>query len=115
MPARRASVLLRRHTALGIRQSPCARERRLLSFDMRMLLFRSFQSPLLSMKSKSLAVCSASGTFHLFDDADEVVLFMSNRRNHAWNVYKCWRGEWHWIPIEEGMTASQVREVILKA
>lgn len=67
------------------------------------------------MKRKSLAVCSASGTFHLFDDASDVVLFVSRRSSQAWNVYKRWRGEWHWIPLDDEMTASQVREVILKA
>lgn len=67
------------------------------------------------MKRQSLAVCSASGTVHFFDDAEEGVLFLSDRPSRAWNVYKRWRGEWHWIPINDGMTASQVREMILKA
>lgn len=67
------------------------------------------------MKNRYYAACSASGEIHFFGDADLLTGFLLGRSTQSWNVYKNWRGEWHWIPVQEGMSASQVRKAILRA
>lgn len=72
------------------------------------------------MLTDSLAVCSATGAFHVFDEPSDVVFFLKGKTTRSWNVYKevvapAGRSTWILVPIEDGMTASQLRDTIQKA
>lgn len=66
-------------------------------------------------KCNPFAVCSASGTLRTFETIEGVVTFMGDKPLSSWAVYKLQCGHWRHVPLEEGMTSSQMHLAICSA